>query len=209
MARRIIYSILATSIFSACLLQVSAFQVSRSTTQIVQGSFKSSSSRVSSQRRRRFPRVFASKDDESDDQWDDKVEASPKDENPLAQFQGWLKSDEGKEDIKTYFVSLGIALLLRFLIIEPRFIPSLSMYPTFEVGDQLAVEKVTKRLKPFYRKEVVVFNPPQSFSDLMVDQYGQSSSRGREALIKRIVAIEVRSFEICQCSKPCNCLTRN
>jgi hypothetical protein len=173
MARRIVCSILATSIFSACLLQVSAFQVSRSTSQIVQGSFKSSSSHVSSQLFRRFPRVFASKEDESKDQWDDQVETSPKDDNPLAQFQNWLKSEEGKEDIKTYFVSLGIALLLRFTIIEPRFIPSLSMYPTFEVGDQLAVEKVTKRLKPFYRKEIVVFNPPQSFRDIMADQYGQ------------------------------------
>jgi hypothetical protein len=31
------------------------------------------------------------------------------------------------------------------------------------VGDQLAVEKVTKRLETFYRNEVVVFNPPQTF----------------------------------------------
>jgi signal peptidase I len=83
-------------------------------------------------------------------------------------------------------------LLLRLTIIEPRFIPSLSMYPTFQVGDQLAVEKVTKRLKPFYRQEVVVFNPPQTFRDILVDQYGQDASRAKEALIKRIVAIEVR-----------------
>ena len=65
------------------------------------------------------------------------------------------------------------------------------MYPTFEVGDQLAVEKVTKRIKPFYRQEVVVFNPPETFRELMVGQYGQSGARAREALIKRIVAIEV------------------
>lgn len=115
----------------------------------------------------------------------------------------WVESDEGREDIQTYFVSLAIALLLRFIIIEPRFIPSLSMYPTFDVGDQLAVEKVSKRIKPLYRKEVVVFNPPESFRDIMVNQYGQESSRAKEALIKRVVAIEVsRAFFSCSCF-PC------
>jgi hypothetical protein len=116
----------------------------------------------------------------------------PKDDSIGDKFQRWWNSDEGKDDVKTYFVSLGVALLLRLTIIEPRFIPSLSMYPTFEVGDQLAVEKVTKRLKPFYRQEVVVFHPPQTFRDIMVDQYGQDVARAKEALIKRIVAIEVR-----------------
>jgi hypothetical protein len=115
----------------------------------------------------------------------------PKDDSFGNQFQRWWNSDEGKDDVRTYFLSLGFALLLRFTVIEPRFIPSLSMYPTFEVGDQLAVEKVTKRIKPFYRQEVVVFNPPQTFRDILVDQYGQAESRAKEALIKRIVAIEV------------------
>jgi hypothetical protein len=124
-------------------------------------------------------------------QWEDPSQDSNKDEGFLAPLQKWLKSDEGREDVKTYFVSLAIALLLRFTIIEPRFIPSLSMYPTFDVGDQLAVEKVTKRLKPLYRNEVVVFNPPETFREIMVDQYGQSNSKSREALIKRIVAVEV------------------
>ncbi|KAL3917961.1 MAG: hypothetical protein SGARI_007587 [Bacillariaceae sp.] len=115
----------------------------------------------------------------------------PKDDSFGSQFQRWWNSDEGKDDVKTYFFSLAFALLLRFTIVEPRFIPSLSMYPTFDVGDQLAVEKVTKRIKPFYRQEVVVFNPPKAFRDILVDQYGQAESRAKEALIKRIIAIEV------------------
>ena len=123
----------------------------------------------------------------------EKDEQSSKDSGGfLSSIGQWLNSEEGRDDIKTYFISLGIALLLRFTIIEPRYIPSLSMYPTFEVGDQLAVEKVTKRIKPFYRQEVVVFNPPETFREIMVGQYGQSANRAREALIKRIVAIEVR-----------------
>ena len=107
----------------------------------------------------------------------------------------WFNSEEGREDIKTYFFSLSIALLIRFTIVEPRFIPSLSMYPTFEVGDQLAVEKVTKRIKPFYRNEVVVFNPPRAFQEIMEQNYG-NPTRGKEALIKRIVAVEGDKVEV-------------
>jgi signal peptidase I len=127
--------------------------------------------------------------------WEDKAPRPPKDEGIFDSLGKWFKSDEGRDDIKIYFVSLFIALLVRFTIIEPRFIPSLSMYPTFEVGDQLAVEKITKRLKPFYRNEVVVFNPPQNFRDIVENQYGDKS-KGKEALIKRVVAIEGDRVEV-------------
>lgn len=129
--------------------------------------------------------------DWSDD--DDKEKRSFQDLSFIEQVQEWFASPEGKSDVQTYTTSLGIALIIRLLIIEPRYIPSLSMYPTFEVGDQLAVEKVTKRVRPFNRKEVVVFNPPENFRDIV----GSSSRKAKEALIKRIVAIEVR----CGCSQ--------
>lgn len=127
--------------------------------------------------------------------WEDETPASEPDAGFLEGIKRWFNSDEGREDVKTYFISLFLALLLRFTIIEPRFIPSLSMYPTFEVGDQLAVEKVTKRIKPFYRTEVVVFQPPQAFRDIVENQYGDKS-KGKEALIKRIVAVEGDKVEI-------------
>lgn len=111
------------------------------------------------------------------------------DENFLTTIRDWLRSDEGREDVKTYTISLAVALLLRITIIEPRYIPSLSMYPTFDVGDQLAVEKVTKRIRPFNRNEVVVFNPPASFRQI-VSGYSGGEKKSKEALIKRIVAVE-------------------
>jgi signal peptidase I len=64
-------------------------------------------------------------------------------------------------DVKSYVTSLTLALLFRSLVMEPRFIPSLSMYPTFDIGDQLAVEKVSRYVRPYSRNDVVVFTPPQ------------------------------------------------
>lgn len=128
-------------------------------------------------------------------EWDedsDKNNKSFEDLNILEQIQEWLSSPEGKEDVQTYAASLGIALLLRLLIIEPRYIPSLSMFPTFEVGDQLAVEKVTKRVRSLNRKEVVVFSPPEAFREYV----GDSSRKAREALIKRVIAIEGDKVEV-------------
>jgi len=122
---------------------------------------------------------------------DDDNNKNTSNENFLDTLRTWLKSDEGKDDVKTYTLSLSIALLLRLTIVEPRYIPSLSMYPTFDVGDQLAVEKVTKRIRPFNRNEVVVFNPPDRFREIMVNNYGGSNKKTKEALIKRIVAVEV------------------
>lgn len=117
------------------------------------------------------------------------------DDGFLDSIKKFFQKEEVKEDITIYVSSLLVALLVRFTIIEPRYIPSLSMYPTFEVGDQLAVEKVTKRLKPLYRHEVVVFNPPQAFRDIVEGQYGDTT-KAREALIKRIVAVEGDKVEV-------------
>lgn len=129
-----------------------------------------------------------------DDQWDESA-APAEDLGFFDSIKAWFKSEDGREDIRTYAVSLGMALLIRLLVVEPRYIPSLSMYPTFEVGDQLAVEKVTKRIRPLERNEVVVFNPPIAFRQVLEGDFGDpdAGKKAREALIKRIVAVEVRS----------------
>jgi signal peptidase I len=127
--------------------------------------------------------------------WEEEEAARKESGGILDGIKDWFKSEEGRDDVKTYFFSLTIALLLRFTIVEPRYIPSLSMYPTFDVGDQLAVEKVTKRIRPLNRNEVVVFNPPRAFAEIMEEQYG-NPSRGKEALIKRIVAVAGDKVEV-------------
>lgn len=88
-------------------------------------------------------------------------------------------SEEAQDDIRTTVVSFTFAILVRIFLVEPRFIPSLSMFPTFDIGDQLLVDKVTHLNKPYQRKDVVVFNP----SDTYIELTGNT-----EALIKRVVA---------------------
>jgi signal peptidase I len=94
---------------------------------------------------------------------------------------------ENKEDIKTISISFLFALLVRFFIVEPRFIPSLSMFPTFDIGDQLLVEKVTHFSRNYQKRDVVVFNPSQTYVDL---------TGNTEALIKRIVAVEGDTVQV-------------
>lgn len=150
-----------------------------------------------SNNRQRIP-LYLTDDSQSENKlsndWKDEPEPSGDGEGLFDGIRNWFYSEDGKEDIKIYFTSLFIALVFRFTIIEPRFIPSLSMYPTFDVGDQLAVEKVTKRIKPLYRNEVVVFKPPPKFAEI-VEGYGDSK-KAKEALIKRIIAVEGDKVEV-------------
>ncbi|MEB3307830.1 MAG: signal peptidase I [Cyanobacteriota bacterium] len=85
---------------------------------------------------------------------------------------------------------LLLALILRWLVIEPRWIPSGSMLPTLQLQDRVLVEKIrSHRDQPLPLGSVVVFLPPPALSDAGYDP--------RAALIKRVVAgpgdtVEVR-----------------
>ena len=76
---------------------------------------------------------------------------------------------------------LALALLLRWAVVEPRWIPSGSMLPTLELQDRVLVEKVRPKLgQPLPLGTIVVFHPPGA---LLAAGYDSKA-----ALIKRVVA---------------------
>jgi signal peptidase I len=103
-----------------------------------------------------------------------------------------LQQGEGEtyEFIAEFVPTFAFFLAIRLLIVEPRYIPSLSMFPAFEVNDQLAVEKVSKWTQPPNRRDVVVFDPPASFWEL------SARRPDGEALIKRVVAVAGDEVEV-------------
>ena len=103
-------------------------------------------------------------------------------------FWGGEEEEEGENDLQAFvqeFVpTFAFFLAIRLAICEPRYIPSLSMYPTLDINDQLAVEKISKWTRPPLRHEVVVFDPPPAFWELT------GKKPDGEAVIKRVVAVE-------------------
>ena len=85
---------------------------------------------------------------------------------------------------------LAVAMLLRWAVLEPRWIPSGSMLPTLQLQDRVLVEKLRARLhRPLPVGTVVVFHPPSALIEAGYDPDA--------ALIKRVVAeagdrVEVR-----------------
>lgn len=95
----------------------------------------------------------------------------------------WWKrvlQDDQFDDLRTFTTAFVLALLVRGLVVEPRYIPSLSMYPTFDVGDQFLVDKVSKYVREPQADDIVVFEPP-----LALQERGY---RKKDAFIKRVVA---------------------
>lgn len=94
-------------------------------------------------------------------------------------FSRVLKDDQF-DDLRTFTLAFAVALLIRGFIVEPRYIPSLSMFPTFDIGDQFLVDKVSKYVHESETGDVVVFEPPQALRE--------RGYRKKDAFIKRIVA---------------------
>ena len=79
-----------------------------------------------------------------------------------------------------------LALLLRWAVVEPRWIPSGSMLPTLQLQDRILVEKIRPRLtrrlhQHLQRGDVVVFVPPPQLVAAGYDP--------KAALIKRVVGL--------------------
>ena len=111
-----------------------------------------------------------------------KSSSSPGDSSPTkpSAWKGW----------RSLLLWLAVALLLRWLVIEPRWIPSGSMLPTLQLQDRVLVEKLRPRLhQPLPNGTIVVFHAPPVLLEAGYDP--------QAALIKRVVGqpgdvVEVR-----------------
>lgn len=93
-----------------------------------------------------------------------------------------------RENLVILAIALGLSLLIRTFIAEPRFIPSDSMFPTLEIGDRLVVEKVSYYFRPPSQGDIIVFNPPEQLQTL---GYGAD-----QAFIKRVIGEPGQTVEV-------------
>lgn len=64
-------------------------------------------------------------------------------------------------------ITLAVALGIRHLLVEARYIPSGSMLPGLQIEDRLLVEKLTYRSRTPRRGEIVVFRAPYAFDPVL------------------------------------------
>ena len=97
------------------------------------------------------------------------------------------------KDLRNLFIWVILALIIRWQVIEPRWIPSGSMLPTLHIDDKILVEKLSFKLNlrediSDLRDKIIIFNAP----DTLIDEGYNSST----ALIKRVIGVPRDKIEI-------------
>ena len=97
------------------------------------------------------------------------------------------------KDLRNLLIWVILALIIRWQVIEPRWIPSGSMLPTLHIEDKILVEKLSFKLNlradiSDLRDKIIIFNAP----DTLIDEGYDSST----ALIKRVIGIPGDKIEI-------------
>ena len=96
-------------------------------------------------------------------------------------------------DFKNLFIWIIIALIIRWQVIEPRWIPSGSMLPTLQIQDKILVEKLTPKITSksnLYKlkNKIIVFNVPE--------QLIEAGYESDIALIKRVIGVPGDKVEV-------------
>ena len=90
----------------------------------------------------------------------------------------------GRDSVRVAFEWVGlvvlaliIALLIKTFLFQAFFIPSESMVPTLKVHDRVLVNKLSYKLHPVHRDDIVVFKAPPD------------SDPGIDDLVKRVIGL--------------------
>ena len=107
--------------------------------------------------------------------------------NPVQKNSSILK------DVKNLFIWIIIALIIRWQVIEPRWIPSGSMLPTLQIQDKILVEKLTPKITSKsnlskLKNKIIVFNVPE--------QLIEAGYESDIALIKRVIGTPGDKIEV-------------
>jgi signal peptidase I len=70
------------------------------------------------------------------------------------------KKSTFRDIVESLIIALVIALPIKYFIASPFIVRQTSMFPTFQDGDYLIVDKLSYRFQSPQRGEVVVFHPP-------------------------------------------------
>ena len=97
------------------------------------------------------------------------------------------------KDLKNLLIWIAIALIIRWQVIEPRWIPSGSMIPTLQIKDKILVEKISPKIisksnLSKFKNDIVVFNVP--------DQLIKAGYEVDTALIKRVIGVPGDKVEV-------------
>ena len=108
-------------------------------------------------------------------------------QNPVEKKSSIIK------DFKNLFIWIIIALIIRWQVIEPRWIPSGSMLPTLQIQDKILVEKLTPKItstSKLYKlkNKIIVFNVPE--------QLIEAGYESDIALIKRVIGVPGDKVEV-------------
>ncbi|MEO8292284.1 MAG: signal peptidase I [Actinomycetota bacterium] len=107
---------------------------------------------------------------------------------------------------RSVVLALLLAIVVRALVVQAFFIPSVSMVPTLHVGDRLLVNRLAYRVGELERFDVIVFsepNPPPERDRGVVARavhwLGEGiglSGPGDEDFVKRVIALPGETWEI-------------
>ena len=108
-------------------------------------------------------------------------------QNPAEKKSSILK------DFKNLFIWIIIALIIRWQVIEPRWIPSGSMLPTLQIQDKILVEKLTPKITSKsnlskLKNKIIVFKVPE--------QLIEAGYESDITLIKRVIGVPGDKVEV-------------